>query len=60
MNGLWKNNEYHFDNIAQALVVVFITSTADNWQDIMYSGVDAVGVDYNPQYKVGRRTRCKL
>ena len=50
LNGTWANNEYHFDNIGQALVVVFITSTADNWQDVMYTGIDAVDVDKNLVY----------
>ena len=50
LNGTWRNSEYNFDNIGQALVVVFITSTADNWQDVMYTGIDAVDVDKNPVY----------
>jgi hypothetical protein len=50
LNGTWANQEYHFDSIGQALVVVFITSTADNWQDIMYSGIDAVGQGKNLVY----------
>jgi len=31
-------------------VVVFITSTADNWQDVMYTGVDSVGIGKHPVY----------
>ena len=44
------NTEYNFDNIGQALVVVFITSTADNWQDTMYTGIDSVDVGKNLVY----------
>ena len=46
LNGTWRNSEYNFDNIGQALVVVFITSTADNWQDVMYTGIDAVALNH--------------
>ena len=49
-NGTWANTEYNFDNIGQALVVVFITSTADNWQDTMYTGIDSVDVGKNLIY----------
>ena len=49
-NGTWANTEYNFDNIGQALVVVFITSTADNWQDTMYTGIDSVDVGKNLVY----------
>jgi|TARA_B110000977_G_scaffold67519_2_gene91660 hypothetical protein len=49
-NGTWANTEYNFDNIGQALVVVFITSTADNWQDTMYTGIDSVAVGKNLVY----------
>ena len=49
-NGTWANAEYNFDNIGQAFVVVFITSTADNWQDTMYTGIDSVDVGKNLVY----------
>lgn len=49
-NGTWANQEYHFDSIGQSLVVVFISSTADNWQDIMFTGIDSVGQGKNLKY----------
>ena len=44
------NQQYNFDNIGQALVVVFVASTADNWQDTMYNGIDTVDVGKNMIY----------
>ena len=49
-NGTWANQEYNFDNIGQALVVVFVASTADNWQDTMYNGIDTVDIGKNMIY----------
>ena len=49
--GTWANTEYNFDSIGQSLVVVFITSTADNWQDAMYDGIDSVDVGKNMIYE---------
>ena len=49
-NGTWANQQYNFDNIGQALVVVFVASTADNWQDTMYNGIDTVDVGKNMIY----------
>jgi hypothetical protein len=49
-NGTWANAVYNFDNIGHALVLVFITSTADNWQDAMYTGIDSVGIGKNLVY----------
>ena len=33
----------------QALLTLFVFATRDGWVSIMYSGVDAVGVDEQPQ-----------
>ena len=48
-NGNWLNNEYNFDNLARALLTLFVFATRDGWVSIMYSGVDAVDVDKQPQ-----------
>ena len=34
---------FHFDNIGQAIISIFILSTGDSWQDLMWEGVDSVG-----------------
>jgi hypothetical protein len=41
--GTWRNNKFNFDNFAEAMVSVFVISTGDNWQDIMYVAMDSVG-----------------
>ena len=56
----WKNQKYNFDNLgqvkhdiqptnqtylAQALMSLFVLASKDGWVDIMYNGLDAVGVD---------------
>ncbi|XP_041474173.1 voltage-dependent T-type calcium channel subunit alpha-1I-like isoform X5 [Lytechinus variegatus] len=45
----WINQQYNFDNLAQALVALFVLASKDGWVDIMYNGIDAVGVDQQPQ-----------
>ena len=41
----WSNQKYNFDNIFNALMALFVLSSKDGWVDIMYHGLDAVGVD---------------
>ena len=48
LGGEFVNAPLHFDNIGQAVVAVFVISTGDNWQDIMYLGVDSAGEDREP------------
>ncbi|XP_031571362.1 voltage-dependent T-type calcium channel subunit alpha-1H-like [Actinia tenebrosa] len=47
-NGEWKNKEYNFDNLAKALLTLFVFATKDGWVSIMYDGIDAVGIDKQP------------
>ena len=41
----WVNEKYNFDNLGQALMSLFVLSSKDGWVNIMYTGLDAVGVD---------------
>ena len=41
----WINQQYNFDNIFNALMALFVLSSKDGWVDIMYHGLDAVGLD---------------
>ena len=41
----WMNQIYNFDDLLQALLTLFVFSNKDGWLDILYSGIDAVGVD---------------
>lgn len=44
----WINSQYNFDNLGQALMALFVLSSKDGWVNIMYTGIDAVGVDRQP------------
>ena len=44
----WENSQFNFDHLGIALLTLFVFSTKDGWVDIMYSGIDAVGVDKQP------------
>ncbi|XP_050718751.1 voltage-dependent T-type calcium channel subunit alpha-1G-like isoform X6 [Eriocheir sinensis] len=45
---LWLNRKYNFDDLGQALMALFVLSSKDGWVNIMYTGLDAVGVDMQP------------
>ncbi|XP_050514563.1 voltage-dependent T-type calcium channel subunit alpha-1G isoform X3 [Diabrotica virgifera virgifera] len=45
----WKNQKYNFDDLVQALMSLFVLSSRDGWVNIMYTGLDAVGVDRQPK-----------
>ncbi|CAF96236.1 unnamed protein product, partial [Tetraodon nigroviridis] len=44
-NYKWVRHKYNFDNLGQALMSLFVLASKDGWVDIMYDGLDAVGVD---------------
>jgi voltage-dependent calcium channel T type alpha-1G len=44
----WINYEFNFDNFGSALMTLFIIACKDGWSQIMYRGIDAVGVDRQP------------
>ncbi|XP_068439080.1 voltage-dependent T-type calcium channel subunit alpha-1G isoform X3 [Clinocottus analis] len=44
----WERHKYNFDNLGQALMSLFVLASKDGWVDIMYNGLDAVGVDQQP------------
>ncbi|XP_053393144.1 voltage-dependent T-type calcium channel subunit alpha-1G-like isoform X2 [Mercenaria mercenaria] len=45
---VWINQKYNFDNLGQALMALFVLASKDGWVSIMYTGLDAVGVDQQP------------
>ncbi|XP_026207393.1 voltage-dependent T-type calcium channel subunit alpha-1G isoform X2 [Anabas testudineus] len=45
----WVRHKYNFDNLGQALMSLFVLASKDGWVDIMYDGLDAVGVDQQPK-----------
>ncbi|KAL5018698.1 hypothetical protein ScPMuIL_004420 [Solemya velum] len=44
----WLNQKYNFDNLGQALMALFVLASKDGWVSIMYTGLDAVGIDQQP------------
>lgn len=42
---VWINRKYNFDDLGKALMSLFVLSSRDGWVNIMYTGLDAVGVD---------------
>nr|XP_054604951.1 voltage-dependent T-type calcium channel subunit alpha-1G isoform X5 [Nothobranchius furzeri] len=48
-NYKWVRHKYNFDNLGQALMSLFVLASKDGWVDIMYDGLDAVGVDQQPK-----------
>jgi hypothetical protein len=44
----WVKPSANFDNVATAMLTLFETATLELWVDIMFSGVDAVGVGMQP------------
>eukprot|EP00899_Mesostigma_viride_P019380 jgi/Mesvir1/27443/Mv07229-RA.2 len=45
----WHNRETNFDNIGHAALALFEMASLEGWLYIMYSGVDAVGVEAQPR-----------
>ncbi|XP_025084578.1 voltage-dependent T-type calcium channel subunit alpha-1G-like isoform X7 [Pomacea canaliculata] len=46
---VWTNHKYNFDNLGMALMALFVLASKDGWVQIMYTGLDAVGIDQQPQ-----------
>ncbi|XP_037808576.1 voltage-dependent T-type calcium channel subunit alpha-1G isoform X5 [Lucilia sericata] len=44
----WVNRKYNFDDLGKALMSLFVLSSRDGWVNIMYTGLDAVGIDQQP------------
>jgi hypothetical protein len=47
--GEWVRYSSNFDNVAQAMVTLFVLSSLENWPDLMYQAVDATGIDQGPK-----------
>ena len=46
--GNWLPWMENFDNILQAMLVLFCESSSESWPDVMYRAMDASAVDYGP------------
>lgn len=45
---LWVNQPSNFDNIGQSMFALYEIMTLDEWINVAYNGIDAVGVDRQP------------
>uniref|UniRef100_A0AAQ6IKB6 Ion transport domain-containing protein n=1 Tax=Anabas testudineus TaxID=64144 RepID=A0AAQ6IKB6_ANATE len=48
-NYRWIRKDYNFDSLPQALMSLFVMYSKDGWVNIMYDGLDAVGIDQQPR-----------
>ena len=46
--GEWQRFDSHFDNVGASLLTLFLAATTSDWSGIMYSCIDAVGIDKEP------------
>jgi len=49
LGGVWINKIANFDNILIAMSSLFQMSTIVSWSAVMFSGLDSVGIDMQPQ-----------
>ena len=45
----WLANKHNFDNIFNASLTLFEMMTTEGWMQVMYSGIDAKGINRQPE-----------
>jgi len=50
LGGDWRNQDINFDNVANALLVLFEMFVFSGWQIPMFNTMDAVNIDMQPNY----------
>lgn len=45
----WKNSDFNFDNVYEALLVLFVISSQESWPDRMYEGIDTRASGLSPK-----------
>ncbi|XP_047135700.1 voltage-dependent calcium channel type A subunit alpha-1 isoform X1 [Hydra vulgaris] len=48
---IWRRYDSNFDNVFDAILTLYISSTEDNWPTLMQNGMDVTGVDLGPLTK---------
>ena len=46
----WKRNDFHYDDVAKAMLTLFVVSTFEGWPDILYVSIDYHTEDVGPIY----------
>ncbi len=44
--GVWVNDFYNFDDIANAILTLFVMSTTAGWTDVMIGSITSTDIDY--------------
>jgi len=47
--GKWETYDSNFDSVPLSMITLFIVASLEGWPDIMYSTVDATGVERGPK-----------
>ena len=45
---LWERNAFHYDNVAKAMLTLFVVSTFEGWPGILYVSIDSYAEDIGP------------
>lgn len=49
LGGQWANAQTNFDNFFNAMSALFQMMTTEGWQNLMFQGIDATGIDMQPK-----------
>ena len=44
---MWQVSEMNFDNVYEAMIVLFICASGEGWPDVMFETCDITEVDYS-------------
>ncbi|XP_071438805.1 muscle calcium channel subunit alpha-1 isoform X3 [Hetaerina americana] len=47
-NRTWSKNDFHFDDVAKAMLTLFTVSTFEGWPGLLYVSIDSHAEDYGP------------
>ncbi|KAK0400398.1 hypothetical protein QR680_003475 [Steinernema hermaphroditum] len=50
MRRVWAKNDFNFDNVADAMVSLFVVSTFEGWPDLLYVAINSNEEDRGPVY----------
>ncbi|TMS39072.1 hypothetical protein L596_005655 [Steinernema carpocapsae] len=50
MRRVWSKNDFNFDNVADAMVSLFVVSTFEGWPDLLYVAINSNEEDRGPVY----------
>ena len=45
---VWERNAFHYDNVAKAILTLFVVATFEGWPGILYVSIDSNAEDIGP------------